>query len=66
MPFRRGGFALTPPSLVIFVISLILAVLGILVHYAHVAVPIIGASHVVDVLALAYVILMIGVLFRGI
>jgi hypothetical protein len=66
MPFRRGGFALTPPSLVIFVISLVLAVAAFLVHYAHVSVPIVSSARVFDVLAIAYVVLMIGVLFRGI
>jgi hypothetical protein len=66
MPFRRGGFALTPPSVLIFGISLVLAVLALMVHYAHVSVPIINASHVFDVLAVAYVVLMVGVLFRGI
>ena len=66
MPFRRGGFALTPPSVLIFGISLVLAVLALTVHYAHVSVPIINASHVFDVLAVAYVVLMVGVLFRGI
>jgi hypothetical protein len=30
MPYRRAGFALTPPSLVIFVISLVLAALAFL------------------------------------
>ena len=63
MPFRRGGFALTPPSLVIFVISLVLAVAAFLVHYAHVSVPIVSSARVFDVLAIAYVVLMIGVLF---
>jgi hypothetical protein len=66
MPFRRGGFALTPPSLLIFGISLVLAILALLVHYAHVSVPIINASRVFDVLAIAYLALMIGVLFRGV
>ena len=55
MPYRRGGFALTPPSVVVFVISLVLAVLALLVHYAHVSVPIINTSRVFDVLAIAYV-----------
>jgi hypothetical protein len=64
MPYRRGGFALTPPSVVVFVISLVLAVLALLVHYAHVSVPIINTSRVFDVLAIAYVALMVGVLFR--
>lgn len=66
MPYRRGGFALTPPSLAIFVISLVLALVALLVRYAHVSVPIISAAHVFDVLALAYVVLTAGVLFRGI
>ena len=64
MPFRRGGFTLTPPSVIVFVISFILAVLALLIRYAHVSVPIISASHVFDVLAIAYVILAIGVLIR--
>lgn len=66
MPYRRGGFALTPPSIVIFVISLVLAAIAFLVHYAHVSVPIISSARVFDVLAIAYVALMIGVLFRGV
>jgi hypothetical protein len=64
MPYRRGGFALTPPSLVIFVISLVLAVIALLVRYAHVSIPIISSSRVFDVLAIAYVVLVVGVLFR--
>ena len=64
MPFRRGGFALTPPSLAIFLISLLLAAIALLIRYAHVSVPIISSSRVFDVLAIAYVVLMIGVLFR--
>ena len=64
MPFRRGGFTLTPPSVIVFVISLVLAVLALLIRYAHVSVPIISSSHVFDVLAIAYIILAIGVLIR--
>ena len=64
MPFRRGGFTLTPPSVVIFVISIVLAVLAMLVRYAHVSVPVINASRVFDVLAIAYVLLAAGVLIR--
>ena len=65
MPFRRGGFALTPPSVLIFVISLVLAVLALLVHYGHISVPIISVSHVFDVLAIAYVVLMVACCFAG-
>jgi hypothetical protein len=64
MPYRRGGFALTPPSVIVFVISLALAALAMLVHYGHTPVPIVSAANVFDVLAIAYVVLMIGVLFR--
>jgi hypothetical protein len=64
MPYRRGGFALTPPSLLIFWISVVLAILAMLVHYTHVSVPIINTTRVFDVLAIGYVVLMIGVLFR--
>jgi hypothetical protein len=64
MPYRRGGFALTPPSVFIFLISLALALVAMLVYYGHMPVPIINTSHVFDLLAIAYVVLTIGVLFR--
>jgi hypothetical protein len=64
MPYRRGGFALTPPSVFIFLISLAFAIVAMLVYYTHTPVPIINTSHVFDLLAIAYVVLMIGVLFR--
>ena len=64
MPYRRGGFALTPPSLGIFVISLVLALIALLIRYAHISIPIISSSRVFDVLAIAYVVLVVGVLFR--
>jgi hypothetical protein len=66
MPFRRGGFALTPPSLVVFIISIVLAALAFLVHYAHVSVPVVSSAHVFDVLAIGYVVMLVGVLFKGI
>jgi len=64
MPFRRSGFVLTPPSVVIFVISLILAVLALLVRYAHVSVPVVSA-HVFETLLIGYLVLLVGNLFRG-
>jgi hypothetical protein len=63
MAFRRGGFALTPPSIPIFLISLVLAVLVFLVRYAGVSIPIIN-PYLFNVLAIAYVLLVIGVLVR--
>jgi hypothetical protein len=50
----------------VFLIWIVLAVLAMLVHYAHVSVPIINASRVFEVLAIAYVILTAGVLIRGV
>jgi hypothetical protein len=62
----RRTFELTPPSFVVFVISIILALLAVLVHYGHVAIPIIGSAHVFDVLLAGYVVMLIGVLFKGV
>ena len=66
MAFRRSGFVLTPPSVVIFAVSLVLAILAFLVHYAHISVPIVTSARAIDALAIAYVALTVGVLFRGI
>lgn len=66
MAFRRAGFALTPPSVGFFVISVVLALAAFLVHYAGIRIPIINAARVFDVLAIGYVVLLIGVLFRGV
>ena len=64
MLFRRSGLVLTPPSVLIFAISLVLAVAALLVRYAGVRVPIVNAARVFDVLAIAYVLLAAGVLLR--
>jgi hypothetical protein len=66
MPYRRASFALTPPSMMIFVIALVLALLAMLAHYTHASVPLLNASHSFDALAIAFVVLTIGVLFRGV
>lgn len=66
MAFRRGGFALTPPSIALFVISVVLALIAFLIHYAGIRMPVINAARVFDVLAIAYVVLFIGVIFRGV
>ncbi len=62
----RRGLELTPPTFVVFIISVILALVAVLVHYAHISVPLVSSSHVFDVLTVAYVVLLAGVLFRGI
>jgi hypothetical protein len=47
----------------VFLISLLLAILAFLVRYAGVSIPIIN-PHVFNVLAIAYVVLLVGVLLR--
>lgn len=66
MAFRRGGFALTPPSIWIFAISLVLAIIALLIRYAGVRVPVVSPARVFDVLAIAYILLVAGVVFRRI
>jgi hypothetical protein len=66
MPFRRAAFALTPPSIWIFAISIVLAVIALLIRYAGVRVPIISPTRVFDLLAIAYILLAAGVVFRRI
>ena len=65
---RRGGgrVLLTPPGFPIFVISLALAIIAMLLYYAGVRIPLFNTFRTFDVLALAYVALLAGVLFRGI
>jgi len=64
MPYRRGSFALTPPSIPIFVVSLVLAIIAFLMRYAGLSIPVIRAQYVFDVLAIAYVLILVGVLLR--
>jgi uncharacterized membrane protein YeaQ/YmgE (transglycosylase-associated protein family) len=66
---RRGGggrFRLTSPTVLISIISLVLAVGALLAHYAGIRIPLITAARAFDVLAVAYLVLLAGVLFRGI
>ncbi len=64
MAVRRGGFALTPPTMIIFAISVILALLALLARYAGVRIPVITPAHIFDTLAIAYLLLAAGVVFR--
>ena len=66
MPFRRGGFALTPPSLVLFIISLAFAIIALLMRYTSVRIPIINPGYIFELLMIAYVLLVAGVLIRRI
>jgi hypothetical protein len=61
-PIRR--FYLTPPSVPIFLISVVLALLAVFTVYGHVS--IFKASTAFLVLLIAYVVLAVGVLARGV
>jgi len=66
MAFRRGGFALTPPSTLMFVLSVVFAVISILIYYRIVQIPIINPRYVYELLLIGWVLLVIGVIFRRI
>jgi len=63
MPFARARrFYLTPPSVPVFLISLVLAVLAVLVVYARVS--LFRPSYAFPVLLIGYIVLAVGCLFR--
>ncbi len=64
MPYRRAAFALTPPSVAIFIASLVLAVIALLIRYGGVSIPIIKAQNIFEILVIAYLLLTLGVLLR--
>jgi hypothetical protein len=64
MAYRRGGFALTPPSMLLFAISVVCAVISLLIYYRVVQIPIINPRYVYELLLIGYIILLIGVTFR--
>ena len=64
MAFRRGGFALTPPSTIVFVISVVLAVLSMLIYFRVVQIAIVNPRYVYELLLIGYLVLVAGVLFR--
>ena len=64
MPYSRGSYFLTPPTIPVFAISAVLALAALLVRYAGLSIPIIDRARIFDVLAVAYVVLAAGVLIR--
>ncbi len=56
---------LSAPTLPIFLVSVILAVIALLVHYAGVSIPW-ASKHSFDVLTIAYVVLFAGNIFKGV
>ena len=61
-PIRR--FYLTPPAVPTFVISVLLALLAVLAVYGHI--PQLHSIGGFPILLIAYLILLVGTLFRGI
>jgi hypothetical protein len=64
--FRRGGFGLTPPRVITFLVSLILVLAAVLSLYLRL--PLVGGyigSHRFWIAVIGYVVLMAGVLLRG-
>ena len=47
-----------------FIVSVILAIMALLVQYAHVSIPVVSA-HVFETLLIGYLVLLVGNLFRG-
>ena len=55
---------LTPPSRAVFFLSVLLAVLALLVRYAHVAIPVVS-NYSFETLLVAFLLLLAGNMFRG-
>ncbi len=66
MAYRRGAFALTPPTIIVFVISIIFAIVSLLIYYRVVAIPVINPRYVYELLLIGYLLLVAGVVFRRI
>ena len=64
MAVRHPGLPLTAPSVPLFAIAVVLAVLSMLVQYGGIDIPFIS-EHVFTTLAVAFAILTAGVLLRG-
>lgn len=64
MAFRRGGFALTPPSMLLFIISVVCAVISLLIYFRIVQIAIINPRYVYELLLIGYLVLVAGVIFR--
>lgn len=64
MAARRVSLPLTAPSVPLFAIAVVVAVLAMVVQYGGVDIPLIS-KHAFETLAVAFAILTAGVLLRG-
>ena len=60
----HGYHWLTPPSRAVFFLSVLLAVLALLVRYAHVAIPVVS-NYTFETLLVGFLLLLAGNMFRG-
>jgi len=60
----RSAFQLSAPTVPVFAIALVLALVALLAHFGGVAIPWVS-GHVVETLTAAFAVLTAGVVFRG-
>lgn len=65
MAFRRGSFTLTPPTMPVFAIAVVLALLGALLRYRVIALSGLG-PYAFELVLAAAVLLILGALLRGV
>ncbi len=59
------AYGFTPPSRATFIIAIALAIIALLVHYAHAAIPI-ASGHAFETMLLAFLVLLAGIIFHEI
>jgi hypothetical protein len=64
---KRGKtmFRLTPPAQATFIVSVVIAVIAVILHYAHIAIPHWSQTNFVTLL-IGYLVLLAGNLFEGV
>jgi hypothetical protein len=58
-------FRLTPPTQLTLLISVVLAILAVILHYTGISIPLVG-THTFGVLLIGYLVLLAGNLIEGI
>ena len=58
-------FQLTPPDQITFIISVVIAAVAVILHYANIAIPHVTHTNFV-LLLLGYLVLLAGNLFKGV
>jgi hypothetical protein len=58
------AYWLTPPSRAAFFIAVLLALLALLVRYAHIAIPVVS-TYPFETLLVGFLVLLAGNMFRG-